>query len=201
MRMFNLFEGTMVIIVAPLAMLVAPSCLGTTENQTVRLPMTNNENSAQGAIPQSSEKEKVDLFRDILASEKEYTEKVKAAESLGVMQSQLAASALLENLMSVRSGVRKGPQMRPVIGMYPCAIALVENGTNSIPPVIEYLQRTEREETRYICMEILKCIQRGFFAMELIQKRLRTKMAKEERVRLESTLKYLLQDTENGPER
>jgi hypothetical protein len=50
-------------------------------------------------------------------------------------------------------------------------------------------------------MEVLKCIQRGVGATELIQKRLRSKMAKEERVRLETTLKYLQQNGGGEAER
>ena len=144
---------------------------------------------------------RINLLRGILISDKDYSEKERAVQSLGTMQSQAAASVLLDNLMSVRSGVRKGPQMRPVIGMYPCAIALVENGTNSVPPVIGFLQRTESEEARHVGMEVLKCIQRGVGATELIQKRLRSKMAKEERVRLETTLEYLQQNGSGESER
>ena len=195
MSRFQFLKGMMVTFVAAINMLVVPVGRGAAENQSARNPITQNGKPKTETVQQESEKKRIDVLRAILASDKDYAEKAKAAEALGVMQSQAAASVLLENLMSFRSVVRKGPQMWAVIGMYPCAIALVENGTNSIPPVIEHLQHSEKEEVQRICMEVLNHTQNGVGSMDKIRKKLCEKMGEEERTRLEVALEYLQRST------
>ncbi|MFC1462657.1 hypothetical protein ACFLQU_03535 [Verrucomicrobiota bacterium] len=89
------------------------------------------------------------------------------------------------------AGLRLGPQMQPVIGMYPSALALVKNGTNSIPPVIEYIQKSGNKEARHVCMEVLRRIEGGVRAARQIEEKLGTAVDGSERGRLEAALQYV----------
>ena len=191
MNRFNACEGMIVASIAVALVMSLTNTLHAAENKSTGDSMTQEEKVEQAGARQKFEADRVKVLSDVLVSNKGYVEKERAAKSLGAMRSQSAASALLETLMSVKSVVRMGPQMQAVIGMYPCALALVENGTNSVSPVIEHIQCSEREDVQRVCQEVLKRIQCGVGAASMIENKLSLKLGKEERARLETTLKYL----------
>lgn len=164
-------------------------------------PRESLEDSERSQGKQGSEAQKVKALSDILASDKGYTEKMTAIKSLGATHSQSAAYVLATNLMLVKSEVRKGPQMQAVIGMYPCALALVENGTNSLLPVIQYIRHTDNKNAIIVSAEVLKRICGTAGAMGLIENQLSVAIGNEETARLKAALKTLQQSSAGGSEK
>lgn len=192
----NTFQFKVTAIVALVSASIILVLTGTTdaaEAQTTGDSMTTKGNSVGLQEQNDFEVHKIKALSDILASDNGYGEKEVAIKSLGAMQSQPAAVALVANLMLVKSGVRMGPQMQAVIGMYPCALALVENGTNSILPVVQYIQRTDDGEARMVSSEVLRRICGTAGAMDLIESQLSVATGKEESARLKEALNTLRQ--------
>jgi len=133
-------------------------------------------------------------LKNVLDSDNTDTEKLNAIRALGSMQSQLAARVLLDNLLQIKSTVRKGPQMNPEIGMYPSALALVDNGTNSIIPVVEFIRYSDSHDVQRLCQEILIRIESQSNAVTLINQELRDSTEVEEQYRLQAALKFLLKN-------